>query len=270
MARGWEGIIAAIGDTTGGVVDHRVTPYYNVGMLVGAPVGATTRHNGASQHSLHVHGDIHITPAGYTLSWEDDRPTQYVGVSLTPALMHSVADSMQMNIDSVSWAPLFQLRDEKIEHIVLAVKAELDDQAPHDRTYAEGLGLALATQLLRKYARQSTIASRRGLSGAQLHKVVDYVHEHLTRSLSLFELAAVTGLSPSHFKVLFKRSMGLPVHNYVMRCRVDRAVDLIGNGGLKLSQVALKTGFADQSHMSRWLRRTIGLTPAQLKRNTSE
>jgi AraC family transcriptional regulator len=236
-------------------------------MLVGPPVETATFRSGATQRRLQVPGDIHITPAGYTLSWEDDGPTQYVGIGLTPTLLHTAADSMQVNLDTVSWAPQLQLRDEKIRHIALAIKAELDDRAPHDRMYAEGLGLALAAQLLRKYARGDTITFSRGLTGKQLRNVVDYIQEHLTGNLSLAEVSAVTGVSPSHFKALFKLSMGLPVHKYVMKCRVERAVELIGNGDVKLSQVALRTGFADQSHMSRWLRRFIGLTPAQLRRN---
>jgi len=269
IERGWADITAAVGDTVGGMINHRATPHYNLGMLVGQPVEVATRLNGGIQRRLQVPGDIHIAPAGYPLSWEDGGPTQYVGITLTTTLLRTVADSMHVNLDTVSLAPLSHVRDEKIKHIVLAIKAELQDQAPHDRMYAEGLGLALAAQLLRKYARRDAIASTRGLNGRQLRNVVDYVHEHLTGSLSLAEVAAVTGLSPSHFKVLFKRSMGLPVHKYVMRCRVDRAVELIGNGGVNLSQVASRTGFADQSHMTRWLRRFIGLTPAQLKRTLS-
>jgi AraC family transcriptional regulator len=68
-------------------------------------------------------------------------------------------------------------------------------------------------------------------------------------------------MSPSHFKVLFKQSIGLPVHQYVVRSRVEYASTLIGRGKLPLSDVALQAGFANQSHMARWMKRVTGRTP---------
>ena len=75
-------------------------------------------------------------------------------------------------------------------------------------------------------------------------------------------------MSASNFKTLFKRTTGLPVHQYVIRQRVDRAVDLISRGRLRLSVAALKAGFADQSHMARCMRRVMGVTPTEVVRDS--
>ncbi|MBC5800339.1 MAG: helix-turn-helix transcriptional regulator [Candidatus Eremiobacteraeota bacterium] len=53
-------------------------------------------------------------------------------------------------------------------------------------------------------------------------------------------------MSPSHFKALFKQFAGMPVHQYVIRCRVQYAIDLLSRGCLPLSDVASRAGFADQ------------------------
>jgi AraC family transcriptional regulator len=74
----------------------------------------------------------------------------------------------------------------------------------------------------------------------------------------------VADLSVSHLKVLFRHSVGLPVHEYVVRRRVERARTLLLAGKLSLSQVALASGFAHQSHLARQMRRVLGVTPAAI------
>jgi AraC family transcriptional regulator len=86
----------------------------------------------------------------------------------------------------------------------------------------------------------------------------------LAAELSLAELAAVAGFSVPHFKVLFRQSMGLPVHRYVVERRVERARQLLLQGKRSMADIALDVGFAHQSHMTRCVRRVLGITPAQI------
>jgi AraC family transcriptional regulator len=96
------------------------------------------------------------------------------------------------------------------------------------------------------------------LSKQQLQRVTEYIDAHLDDDLSLFQLAQVAGISASHLKTLFKRSLGMPVHAYVVRQRVNRAVELLRQGDLPASRVALEAGFSHQSHMLRCMRRVLG------------
>ncbi|MCY1008311.1 helix-turn-helix transcriptional regulator [Nannocystis pusilla] len=65
---------------------------------------------------------------------------------------------------------------------------------------------------------------------------------------------------------MFRRSLGLPVHTYVIHRRVDRARALLLRGSMAASQVALEVGFSHQSHMARCMRRVLGVTPTSLTR----
>jgi AraC family transcriptional regulator len=60
--------------------------------------------------------------------------------------------------------------------------------------------------------------------------------------------------------------MGVPLHQYVIQRRVDRARILLSESELAISQVALQTGFAHQSHLARHMKRMLGYTPAAAKR----
>ena len=74
-------------------------------------------------------------------------------------------------------------------------------------------------------------------------------------------------VSASHLRALFKRTVGTPVHEYVIQRRVERARALLLRGDLPASQVALDAGFSHQSHMARCMRRVLGVTPATIARS---
>jgi len=107
------------------------------------------------------------------------------------------------------------------------------------------------------------------LSPRALAHVTEYIDAHLDRTLPLAELARLAGVSTSHFKTLFTRSTQMPVHRYVVARRVERARRLLDDDDMTLVEIAMRSGFSDQSHMARWMRRVLGTTPAALKRRRS-
>jgi AraC family transcriptional regulator len=262
--RFWTGFQATIYDTSGGFSQVPCMKELTVGMLVGPPIRSTCRREGAVSRRLQIPGDIDLIPLGFSGAWEDEGPTSFLCIRLSPSLVQTAAEGMDVNPDRVSMRPQLQFRDPQIEHIGWAIKAELEAGDPSGRLYADSLGLALAARLLRHHA-PVELRFANGLPKRRLQRVVDYIHDHLSHDLRLAELAEVASLSPSHFKSLFKQSVGVPVHQFVIRSRVEYAIDLLLNGKLRLSHVALQAGFANQSHMARCMRRVTGLTPSSLR-----
>ncbi|WP_438030631.1 helix-turn-helix domain-containing protein [Sorangium sp. So ce233] len=207
-------------------------------------------------------GDIDLLPAGYSHAWEEEDAGTSLILHLSPSLLRRAAMDMGRNPDTVGLDPRHQLRDPQVEHIAWALDAERVAGYPSGLLYTESLGLALAVHLLGRAAAPSR--SPRGLSRQQLRRVTAYIEEHLDQSLSLERLAGVAEISASHLKTLFKRSTGLPVHEYVVQRRVERAKALLLRGDLPASQVAIEAGFAHQSHMARCMRRVLGVTPTAL------
>ncbi len=262
--RHWNGFEAIVYEATAGFSEQQFVRH-NVSMQVGRPLLVTSRCNGQTVRRLQVPGDVKIVPPGVPRVWETESATIKLSMYLSSPLMLSAADAMGINSDRVEIPPQLHVRDPRIEHIGWAVKAELEASEPWGRLYGDSLGLALASHLLRGY-----LPARRGgsdvrLSRRRLQRVVDYIHDHLSQDLSLAELAELVDTSPSHFKVIFKQSMGLPVHQYVIRSRVEYATDLIARGRLSLSDVAFQAGFANQSHMARSMKRLTGVTPSAIR-----
>jgi AraC family transcriptional regulator len=95
--------------------------------------------------------------------------------------------------------------------------------------------------------------------------VREYVEARLDKNISVQALAGLAKLSIYHFTRAFKQSEGLPPHEYLVRCRVERVRELLTETDLPLAEIALASGFSDQSHCARRFREHVGLTPSRYR-----
>jgi len=101
----------------------------------------------------------------------------------------------------------------------------------------------------------------------QLKRVTEFISANLADALQLCDLAALSGLSPSHFGRAFKGSTGLPPHRWHLNQRIERARAMLADANASLADVACATGFADQSHFTRVFSRTVGMSPGAWRRS---
>jgi AraC-like DNA-binding protein len=92
----------------------------------------------------------------------------------------------------------------------------------------------------------------------------DLLERGLDQPLSLDELARECGLSRCHLLRAFKRATGLPPHAWRTQRRIQLARRLLGEG-VPIAEVALATGFTDQSHFTTAFRKVVGATPGQYR-----
>ena len=83
--------------------------------------------------------------------------------------------------------------------------------------------------------------------------------------LMLPELALLAGLSEFHFARMFKQSMGMAPHQYVMNARLIRAEQLLKTTGMEITAIALECGFSSTSHFSNRFKSVRGMTPTALR-----
>jgi AraC family transcriptional regulator len=148
------------------------------------------------------------------------------------------------------------------------MQAEEADDHPGGRIFADSLASALAARLLALQtlaSRRPATAPVRALPAWQLRAVQDYIEANLDQDLRLGELAAVAGFSISHFKELFRHAAGMPVHRFVLVRRVERARQLLQEGRLSNTEIALEAGFSHPSHMARCIWQIVGQRPADLR-----
>lgn len=104
-----------------------------------------------------------------------------------------------------------------------------------------------------------------GLAPVALRNVLEYIESHLGEPLLLCDLAAQVSLSEYHFARMFRQSMGVAPHQFVMQRRMARAKALLLSSTLSLTDIALACGFNSASHFSNRFKAAKGITPSQLR-----
>jgi AraC family transcriptional regulator len=238
-----------------------------VSVHVGPSVQVSCRRAGKRHRGTAVHGDIEIIPAGTPGLWEIAQKDTSLVLGVSPELLSTVAEQLGLDLRQVEIRNRFQVRDAQLENIAWALKAEMECGYPCGRLYIDSLAVSVATRLVRCYSSLSMEPRKQNgrLSDRRLRQVLSYIEDNLSQEISLGDIAAVGGLSISHFKSLFRESVGLPVHQYLIRRRVECAKRLLGEGKLSISQIALEAGFAHQSHLARHMRRLLGVSPRTLR-----
>jgi AraC-like DNA-binding protein len=100
----------------------------------------------------------------------------------------------------------------------------------------------------------------------QERRVARHISEHFARSIRIADLAGLAGLSIGQFSRRFRDSFGVAPYGYVIRSRLEHAKTLLRQTGSPLCQIALASGFSDQSHMSRAFQAIVGSTPMRWRR----
>ena len=110
--------------------------------------------------------------------------------------------------------------------------------------------------------------ARGGLPPRALRRVREHVETHLEETISLVTLAEIAGLSMYHFARACKQSEGVTPHEYIVQRRVRHGLELLAGTELPLSEIALASGFSDQSHFARRFREHVGVTPSSYRWST--
>jgi AraC family transcriptional regulator len=130
------------------------------------------------------------------------------------------------------------------------------------------LELIVGAHLVQRYGEtnRTRAATTRGLAAWQRRRVTELLRANLDGSLRLAELAQACDLSVSHFARSFKRTFGVSCHRWLIELRIERAKSLLAVADLPLTDVALKSGFTDQTAFTRTFRRIVGVPPGRWRR----
>jgi transcriptional regulator GlxA family with amidase domain len=104
-----------------------------------------------------------------------------------------------------------------------------------------------------------------GLSRESLRRAVRHIHGNLDTKLNWEQIADAVGLAPFNFGRSFKLTTGLTPHQYVIRCRMRKAMSLLVNTDQTICDIALDVGCSCQSHLTTLFRKHTGTTPGAFR-----
>ncbi|MUL35761.1 helix-turn-helix domain-containing protein [Gloeocapsopsis dulcis] len=237
-------------------------PNYLLSIHLGQPILLERIAEGRRSNIHLTQGDIMITPPDLhrKLSWNTD--AEFLLLRLEPSIFVSTVNET-VELEHIEITPQLKIRDPLLQQIGLALKAELTANRL-DRLYAESMANALAVHVLRRYSIAKPIIRfySNGLPNHKLQQAIDYIQAHLAEDISLKAIATELGMSQYYFARLFKQSTGYSPYQYLIKCRIERAQELLTQTQ-QIANVALQVGFASQSQFGRHFKRLTGVTPKQ-------
>lgn len=266
---GWQGLTLEYRCMKAGAMPEIYTPWHVITFVVNAPkTPKVVRSSGGKQWRDEARlGDVVVIPAmvGYGVEWDTDLET--LTLALDPPDLATAVEAAQ-DPAQVEIIPKFSQTDPLLYQMGLGLKGILENGERGSRLYADTLTHTLMVHVMQHYTTR-TIRPKTyddGLSKVKLQLVLDYIQAHLDQDLRLKKLANLLQLSPHYFAHLFKQSVGIAPHQYVVQQRVERAKQLLKRLDMTISEVAYAVGFANQAHLNRHFKRITGMTPGAFRR----
>jgi AraC family transcriptional regulator len=207
-------------------------------------------------------GTVAISPAGIDCGADSEQSADILLIAVEPrrfALASAESDALDAELREC-----LSGYDESLLHAAQLLALEDAQGYPRGPLFWNEAASRFIDRLLVGHTSRPPRASRGRLGQHALRRIRDYVSAHLAEPIEVAALAALAGRSSFHFSRVFARSVGMTPHRYVVHLRLQAAIQHMRQGRMGLAEIAAETGFADQSHLSRWIRRVHGVTPSEL------
>lgn len=119
----------------------------------------------------------------------------------------------------------------------------------------------LMEQLIKKYSKPNDEIKSNPVN-AEVEKICEYLESHLSEYVTLDDLSSLSGMNKYSLIRSFTKIKMITPYSYLETLRVNKAKVLL-QIGIELLEVAIQTGFSDQSHFTNFFKKIIGLTPKQ-------
>ncbi|MFD2657955.1 response regulator transcription factor [Gracilibacillus thailandensis] len=100
--------------------------------------------------------------------------------------------------------------------------------------------------------------------------ICQYIENHLDEDLSLVRLAEIHYFNPSYLSYFFKQEQGINLSEYIDRCRIRKARELLSHSDLKVREVSEKVGYHTAHSFTRFFKKMTGMTPKEYRGSLSK
>lgn len=147
-------------------------------------------------------------------------------------------------------------------HIDLRFKALFDGFAIKDNFRDNDLS-ALFDRLLIEIGRVLSVS---GSGSSRIHKSVRYITEHLTEHIKIPDLARLENMSMTTYNLHFKAYMGISPTKYIIKLRIQQAMELLLNSDLSIQEVSARCGYNDYNFFTKIFKSQLGCSPTEYRK----
>jgi len=214
-----------------------------------------------------IAGSTHIYNAEQAVRTELHEPFETVSL-LIPVDSVKEIQSSYKSASAITANYLLREYDEVMHGLAIALVPALKKPKEAGTLFIEHIFAAVTAHLFNPTCLQSVEIGVRlaVLAPWQVRRAKEMLAASLCSDLSLKELSEACGLSLSYFARAFKNTVGVAPHRWLTEKRIENSKALMMHANTSLIEVALMSGFADQSHFTRIFSKVVGLSPGAWRR----
>lgn len=228
--------------------------------------------NCAMTHYAYRDGDLFVMPPSTLHKFVTGTHTRYVFIRFTADYAN---DYVAKGIgDQLATAASFRACPDEKDKTALRQLADLIlVEAASGGLYSESLLHGYANAMILTAARTlaGTIPSYTAGndSGSRARYLMHYLQQHIgsPERITIRSLAVRFNMSPGYVNHYFKRNFGESLHRYCLKLRLRAAESMLVGTDLTLKEIAYRTGFCDEAHLSHVFSRHYHVTPARYRRS---
>ncbi|KGG83718.1 hypothetical protein P245_24960 [Comamonas thiooxydans] len=242
----------------------RFEPHYHLDFHIALVTEGVMRQSFRGESFALTRGVIQMMPSGEVHDGvpKDNESYTLQTFRLSTELLHRLGEEITGKHYFPSQAAV-ALRDSELADQLQQIHSSLQ-RSPHDLLMSDTLVLNLLESLFARLKQPAPQSVSGALTQIQLLRVRDYMEAHLCEKIVLDDLAQLVGMDRFRFLKLFKQTIGMTPHAWLLRLRLEKAMELIKRQReLTIADVAHAVGFFDQSHFSRAFRSAYGVTPSR-------
>jgi AraC-like DNA-binding protein len=247
-------------------------PYYRISFNIGPSYSARSLGGRFEEALTFTRHALMVIPPGLTFTHHGTpqpsreqraRPGRLATFRISCELFSDSAMSLGLSRRQAQLPHQIVATDETLRLLAQTLLADLRAGNPEGPLGTEGVARALLCRLLLR--QQKHLAET---AGHPMDRVQAHIEAHLQGALSLEQLAEVAGMSLFHFCRVFRGSLSVTPHQYILAQRMERAKRLLwAQRGMSMLEIALNCGFGSSSHFAAQFRRHTGETPLQWQRS---
>lgn len=219
-----------------------------------------TQPEGSSQISK---GEIFIINIGQVHSCRSAQDTKchsYQILSVSAGKMHSIAKDISEKPENKPYFSQIHYRNKKVSKIFGNLFKLLETY--QSQLEIETEIISLLSNLIIKFSKSPPEISLIGEQDISVERVCKYIVNHYSENLSLNQLSRIACLSPFHFQRVFTKTMGISAHDYQIHYRISESKKMLLSSK-EIADIAIETGFVDQSHFAKIFKKTVGIPPGK-------
>lgn len=262
----WEGIHVEYHRQPPNESPEHCLQQHSIGMILSSAIGGVALNGKRYGSQPCQSGEMFIAGAGTDFQSHTVEDSEFMAIALEPTDFDKTVDE-STNSNLIEIIPHWKISDPLIFGIAWALKTELESGGLNGTLYVDALKNALSMHILHRYCAQKTKHQdfEGGLDPGKLQIVINYINDYLNRNLHIAEMANLVQISPYYFSRLFKQSIKVTPHKYVIQCRIEKAKQLLKKPDLSITYISEQVGFHDHSHFSKTFCKIVGVTPKKYR-----